>query len=307
MGVETDNLAITKNTAHGVSIVADGLDWREGDEVIFADCEYPANTYPWLAQEARGIVSRVVPTHPDGTLDPGDYARLISPRTRMIAVSWVQFSTGFRSDLAALAEIAHSHRALLLVDVIQGLGAFPIDLGALGVDIAATGSQKWLLGPLGVGGLYIHPNALNHLRLVNMGSGSVKDVRAFSPLGFDPKPNAQRYEEGTPNLAGIIGLSASLSLIEDVGIHTIADKILAITSYAAERLRRKGYQIVSPEGEGQRSGILIFRHPTLSSDELVSRLDSAGIIAAPRGGGVRFAPHFYINQDDMDRAIAALP
>ncbi|HEX5324242.1 MAG TPA: aminotransferase class V-fold PLP-dependent enzyme, partial [Capsulimonadaceae bacterium] len=242
-----------------------------------------------------------------GTLDPADYAKLISQRTRVIAVSWVQFGTGFRSDLAALAEIAHANGALLLVDVIQGLGAFPIDLLALGVDIAATGSQKWLIGPLGVGGLYIHPNALNHLRLVNMGSGSVKDVRAFSPLGFDPKPNAQRYEEGTPNLLGLIGLSASLSLIEEAGIEKIADRILAITAYAAEQLRRKGYEIVSPEIEGHRSGILIFKHPTVPSEELVALLDAAGVIAAPRGGGVRFAPHFYITEEHMDRAIAALP
>lgn len=307
MGVPADNLAFTKNTGHGISIVADGLDWREGDEVVFADCEYPANTYPWLAQEARGVVSRIVPTRTDGTLDPSDYAAHITAKTRVVAVSWVQFATGYRSDLAALAEIAHKHGALLLADVIQGLGAFPIDLSSLGVDIAATGSQKWLIGPLGVGGLYIHPDALNHLGLVNMGAGSVKDVRAFQPLGFNPKPNAQRYEEGTPNLIGIVGLSASLSLIEDAGIEKIGERILAITRYAAEGLRRKGYEIMSPLEDRRRAGILIFRHPSIASEELVTILENAGVVAIPRGGGIRFAPHFYLDESDMDRAIAVLP
>lgn len=307
MGVETENLALTKNTAHGISIVADGFDWREGDEVVFADCEYPANTYPWLAQSARGVVAKVVKTRSDGTLDPADYASALSDRTRLIAVSWVQFSTGFRSDLAALAEIAHSRGALLLVDVIQGLGAFPVDLSSLGVDIAATGSQKWLIGPLGVGGLYIRTNALNHIGLVNMGSGSVKNVGAFQSLGFDPKPNAQRYEEGTPNLIGMVGLAASLSLIEEAGIEKIAARILQITGYAADRLKSKGYEIVSPESGEHRSGILIFRHPSLSSEQLAQALESAGVIAAPRGGGIRFAPHFYLDESDMDRAVAALP
>lgn len=307
MGVEADNLALTKNTAHGISIVADGLDWREGDEVVFADCEYPANTYPWLAQSARGVVARVVQTRPDGALDPADYAEAMSARTRLIAVSWVQFSTGYRSDLAAFAEIAHARGALLLVDVIQGLGAFPIELRSLGVDIAATGSQKWLIGPLGVGGLYIHPNALNHLGLVNMGSGSVKDVRAFRSLGFDPKPNAQRYEEGTPNLIGMVGLSASLSLIEEAGIQNIAARIMAINCYAADRLKAKGYEIASPQSDKHRAGILIFRHPTLPSEQLAQALESAGVIAVPRGGGIRFAPHFYLEESDMDRAIGALP
>jgi len=307
MSVPMDDLAITKNTAHGISIVADGLDWREGDEAVFADCEYPANTYPWLAQKDRGVISKVVATRPDGTLEPADYASAMSSRTRIVAVSWVQFGTGYRSDLAALAEIAHKNGALLLVDVIQGLGAFPLDIVGRGVDIAATGSQKWLLGPLGVGGLYIHPNALNHLRLVNMGSASVKNVPAFSPLGFDPKPNAQRYEEGTPNLLGLIGLSESLSLIEEAGIANIAEQILAINRYAAEQLRRRGYEIVSPEREGHRSGILIFRHPTVPSEQLATSLQAAGVIAVPRGGGIRFAPHFYLNEGDMDRAIAALP
>jgi cysteine desulfurase / selenocysteine lyase len=306
-GIAEANLAFTKNTAHGISIIADGLDWRPGDEVIFADCEYPANSYPWLAQQDRGVVCKIVPTRPDYTISVDDYASAFTSRTRILAVSWVQFGTGFRADLAKLTELAHAHEALIVVDIIQGLGAFPIDLTDLGVDAAATGSQKWLLGPMGVGALYVHPTMLDHLRLVNMGALSVADAGEYHTLAFDPKPTVQRYEEGTPNIFGYCGLNAALEILEEAGAGAISERILSITRYAANVLERRGYIVDSPQDDSMRSGILMFHHPTRSTEDLIEALKSANVNAVQRGKLARFAPHFYTLENDIDRAVAALP
>ena len=307
MGVPVEHLAFTKNTAHGISIVADNLDWREGDEVIFADCEYPSNTYPWFAQKDRGVSVKIVPTQPDGTVLLEDYEKAFSARTRLVAVSWVQFTTGFRSDLPALIELAHRRGVLVLVDVIQGLGALPLDLTELGADFAAVGSQKWLMGLTGVGGLYVKPDALEHLRLGNMGAGSVKDVMAFSPLGFDPKPTAQRYEEGTPNVPGLVALEATLSLLQEIDAVVIEQEILSVTRHAMEGLKERGYVLLSPEEDAKRAGIVMFRHPTLPNEPIMKALADARINVVTRGGRVRFAPHFYNTNEDIDHALSVLP
>lgn len=307
MGVPTEDLALTKNTAHGLSIVADGLKWNDGDEVIFADCEYPANTYPWLAQESRGVKCVVLKTRPDGTVPVEDYAAAITAKTRVIAVSWVQFATGYRSDLAALAELAHAHGALLVADIIQGLGALPINVTELGVDIAATGSQKWLMGVVGTGGLYINPNVLDQLRLVNMGAGSVNNVLAFEPLGFDPKPTAQRYEEGTPNIPGSLGLLAAIELLKKAGADEVETRIRNVTRYAMDGLRSRGYNVLSPDADDIRAGIVLFQHPTYPNSVVMGALKAAKVHVVDRGGKVRFAPHFYNTEADFDQVFDALP
>jgi cysteine desulfurase/selenocysteine lyase len=306
MGASTENLAFTKNTAHGISIIADGFDWKSGDEVVFADCEYPANSYPWLAQQDRGVVCKVLKTRTDGTLRAEDYEAAMTERTRIIAVSWVQFTTGFRVDLAALTQLAHSKGALIVVDIIQALGALPLDVTALGIDFAATGSQKWLIGPLGVGGLYATPQALSHLRLVNMGAGSVNNAFEFDTLKFDVKPTVQRYEEGTPNIFGYAGLNAALEILEEVGQPAIADAIQNVTRYAMNGLRSHGYLVDSPDTDSDRAGIVMFHHPEHTCEAVSQALIAAKINVAVRGGRVRFAPHFYNTEDDIDRALDAL-
>ena len=145
------------------------------------------------------------------------------------------------------------------------------------------------------------------MRLVNMGAGSVENVGAFDPLVFTPKPNAQRFEEGTPNGLGLLGLEAALSLIEEAGIDAIGARVLALAAYAADALTRKGYIVTSPTDDAHRSGIVMFRHPTLGNDAVLQALDAAGIGAAVRGGKVRFSPHFYNTEEEIDQAVAVLP
>ncbi len=308
MGVPAEHLALVKNTGHALSLVADGLSLEPGDNVLLASCDYPAVVYPWYAQAWRGVEARLVPPRACGTLAPEDFADALDARTRVISISWVQFGTGFRADLAAFAALAHRNGAILIVDVIQGLGALPLDAAALGLDVVATGAHKWLMAPGGTGGLFIAPHVLDRMHLVNMGAFGVVDFTQFDPLVFHPKPTAQRYEEGTPNGLGLIGLDAALSLIEDVGIEVIGARVLELSSHAAAAVARRAYVVTSPQGEtAQRSGIVAFHHPALDNESVLKALAAAGVRAAVRGGRVRFAPHFYNTEDEIDRAVAALP
>ena len=307
MGVSAEHLALTKNTGHGLSIVADGLKLDAGDNAVSVSCEYPSVVYPWYAQADRGIETRLVTPKADGTWTADDLDAVMDDRTRVVTVSWIQFGTGFRCDLAAIADAAHARNALFIVDVIQGLGALPLNAEALGIDIAVTGSHKWLMAPPGTGGLYVAPHVLDRLRLVNMGAGSVVDMMKFDPLDFSPKPTVQRYEEGSPNGLGLVGLEAALSLLEEVGIEGIAAQILALTKYAAEKLDAKGYAVVSPREDAQRSGLVTFRHRSLPNESVLQTLADAGVVAAVRGGNLRFSPHFYNTTEEIDRAVDALP
>ena len=307
MGVPAEHLALTKNTGQGLALVADALRLEPGDNVVSVNCEYPSVVYPWYAQADRGIETRLIAPRADGTFTTDDLAAVMDNHTRVITLSWVQFGTGFRCDLAAFAELAHSSSALFVVDVIQGLGALPLKCEEWGVDIAVTGAHKWLMAPGGTGGLYIAPSALEQMRLVNMGALSVVDVVKFDPLDFNVKPNAQRYEEGTPNGLGLAGLDAALSLLEEIGTDTIAAQVLALTDYAAERLEARGYQVASPRADNQRAGLVMFQHPNRTNEAILQGLTDAGISAAVRGGKVRFSPHFYNTIEEIDRALAALP
>ena len=307
MGVPVEDLAITKNTGHGLSIVADALELSAGDNVVSADCEYPSVVYPWYARRDQGIETRLFPTQPDGTLSLEDAAARMDARTRVLTLSWVQFGTGFRADLKAWADLAHAHGAIFVVDVIQGLGALPLNAQELNLDVVATGVHKWLLAPGGTGGLYVAPQFLDRMRLVNMGAASVIDVAKFDPLDFQPKPTARRFEEGTPNGLGLYGLDAALSLLEEVGVEHIAVRVQELTRRATEGLDARGYRVASPRADGQRAGIVMFGHSEHDNDSIMAALTSAGVAAAVRGGKVRFAPHFYNTDEEIDRAVDALP
>ncbi len=307
MGVNPEHLAFVKNTGHGLSLIADGLKLSPGDNVVSVDCEYPSVVYPWYAQADRGIETRLATPRADGSFTPDDLAAKMDSRTKVVTLSWVQFGTGFRANLKAFADMAHAHGALLVVDVIQGLCALPLDLTAAGADMAVSGVHKWQLAPGGTGALYVAPHALDRLRLVNMGAGAVVDIMKFDPLDFNVKPSVQRYEEGVPNALGMVGLDAGLSLIEEAGIEAVGAQILSLSAYAADRLDARGYEVTSSRDDSSRSGLVMFRHPAHTNEDVLKSLTDAGVSAAVRGGRVRFSAHFYNTTDEIDRAVEALP
>jgi len=307
-GVESENIALMKNTTQGLGIVADGLRLDSGDNVVMAACEYPSVVYPWYGQAYRGIETRLVPVKDDGTFTVDDFAQHIDSRTRVLALSWVQFATGFRADLNAFAALAKAHNLIFIVDAIQAMGVVPFDARAVGIDVVVTGSQKWLLGPHGTGALYINAATLDRMNLVNMGACSVVDIIKFDPLTFNLKPTVQRYEEGTPNALGTIGTDQSVSILQDVGIENVQTRVFDLTRRAIDALDRKGYHVWSPREDDRRAGIVMFDHPDHASADLLQTMKTkAKVGGSVRNNRVRLSPHFYNTPDEIDTAIDALP
>lgn len=306
MGVTSADLALVKNTGHGLSIIADSLSLEPGDNVITVAEDYPSVVYPWLAQKSRGVETRVVAVKPDGSFNVDDVESKFDSRTRVLALSWVQFSSGYRISPRTYADLAHRHNALLVLDVIQGLGVHPLNAEAAQVDAVVTGAHKWLMSPSGTGALYVAPAMLDRMRLVNIGALSVKNFAAFDSSKFDLKDTAQRYEEGSPNGIGLVGLAESTSFLLECGIANIQDQILTLTDTLATGLTRLGFTVRSPRNNDEWSGLVMFSHNSKSNNEVLHLLEQRRIRAAIRGGYVRISPHFYNTAEDIALALEAL-
>jgi len=310
LGVPARDVAFVKNTTEGLGFVANGLSWRPGDRVVVPDREFPSTIYPWLGLRDLGVeVDIVQPVGPAGALPLEVFEATLqrgAGRVRVVAVSWVQFGRGWRADLAALATLCHEHGALLCADVIQGLGAIPADLAAWGVDFAMADAHKWLLGPEGIGVLYVAAEHRDRLRVLEPGWASVAHREEWDNLELDYDNSARRFEGGTYNLGGVAGLGASLDLLIDVGIGSVWAHVGSICDRLVEGLTDLGATVVSDRSPAHRSGIVTFTAPDMAGVELAERLDQRRVVASPRSGGVRFSPHGWNDHGDIDRALAAV-
>ena len=304
IGAQADEIAFVKNTSEGLSLVASGLDWRPGDNVIAVDGEYPSNIYPWFGLRRWGVETRlVVPVQ--GRVRADDVRTLIDGRTRLLSVSLVDWNTGGRTDLAALGTLCRERRLLFCVDGIQGVGALQVDVERDGIDCLAAGGHKWLLAPEGCGGLFVSRRVVDRLQSVLHGWKSVTDADTYLPYHFTPRPDAAKFESGTPPQLGLHALGAAVDLLLEVGVPSIEQRILEMTERLADGLRARGADIVSPRAPDARSGIVVFRlgdHP----DRLAAELNARGCVVRMRGGGIRVAPHFYNNEDDIARFLDIL-
>lgn len=306
IGADPDEIALTKNTPEGLSFVASGLGWRPGDSVVTTDLEFPANMVPWLNLRERGVQVRVVRSE-DGRVPTERLFEAIDASTRVLAISYVQFSTGFRSDLTRLAEFCRPRGVFLVADAIQAVGALAVDVRALGVDFLACASHKWLLGPFGMGWFYCRRDLLERLHPAEVGQGSVVERESFLDYRLEFLPSAARFECGAANMGGVPGLQASLDLLTSVGRERIIAAIDALTERLVEGMLARGCRVISSRQAGERSGIVSFTHPRRPSAEVRRRLHEADVIVSLREGLVRVSPHFYNSADDVDRLLAALP
>lgn len=306
-GGKASEIALVKNTSTGISMVAQGLKWEKGDNVIIAEGEFPANAYPWFNLEERGVEVRIV-KEKERRLFPEDFEALIDERTKLISVSWVEFATGFMNDISALGRICKKHGIYFCVDAIQGLGIFEVDVNACNIDFLAADGHKWLLAPEGIGILFVSERAIDDLHPHFVGWHSVEDPSNYLPYHFDKiRKDARKYEEGSPNLLGTYALGASLGFLLETGIKSIGERILSLTDNLAEGLKERGYEILSPRAAGEKSGILIFSAGSSEKDaRLYEYLGKNNIFAALRGGGVRFSPHFYNSEDEVEKVFAMM-
>lgn len=299
-----DEIVVMPNTAAGINTAANSLPLAAGDNVIILDSDYPANVYPWQNLVHRGIQVRQIAGR-DGGLDLDLLQAAIDRRTRVIALSSVMFASGCRNDLASVGALCRERGIFFVVDAIQSVGVLPVDVQAWNVDFLACGSQKWLLGEWGSGFLYCRRELLDQLAPgAYVGTYSVVDPLNYLDYNFTLQPNAERFNIGSQNWLGMAALDASLGLLLEVGIERVADRVLALTDLLIADLQRLGYAIRSPLDPARRSGIVAAEVP--EPEAACARLLEAGVVAAVRGGGLRFSPHFYTSEADVLRVGAAL-
>lgn len=310
IGASPDEIAFAPNTTWGINVVSEGLDWHEGDNVVTLADEFPTNLYPWLHLESRGVECRRVRTD-NGAIDYGELAAACDSRTRVVSVSWVGYQTGYRLDLDDVGEIAHAAGALLNVDAIQGLGVFPIDVAQSPIDFLATGGQKWLLGPEGIGFMYVRREHLDKLRPTMVGWNSVAEPFDYTNIDLTFKPAASRFSGGGWNMIGALAMGQSLRLLNAVGAHVISERVLEYTDLACERLASAGAVVVSNRdqrhrGGQQRSGIVFFELPGRDPIEFRKQCLERDIVLSCRSGKLRISPHAYNSEDDLQRLLDAI-
>ena len=305
IGARADEIAFVKNTTEGLVTVANGLDWRDGDNVIVADIEYPSNVYCWMRLAKRGVSIRWVKNE-GGRIPVDALAAAIDSRTRLISLSAVQFSNGYRHDLAATSQLCAERHVLLNLDAIQWVGALEMDVSKYHVDFLAVGGQKWLLAPIGTGFFYCNRNALDRLDPPSVGYHSVDKGEAHMDYELVYRPNAGRFEEALVNFPGIWGLDAAVKILLGLGSRQVERHVLGLVEFAAESLKRQGCEIVSPVGEHERSGILSFRPPRVDAEIAASRLHALGVDVAVRGGALRISPSYYNDRSEIERLVHEL-
>jgi selenocysteine lyase/cysteine desulfurase len=279
-----------------------GLDWRPGDRIVAFREEFPANYFPWKLLEAGRCNVDWLSVH-----EPLESIDTACRGARLLAISFVQYLSGFRADLNALGRICHSHGCFFLVDAIQGLGAFPLDVHTAHIDALAADGHKWMLGPEGCGILYVRQDRQDSVFPKEFGWTNVAGYNDYASRDMTLRADAGRYECGTLNTIGAYGLRASLELLLEIGVDRIGPVVQALTDQLAEGATRKGYAVLAEREPGNTSGILAINKPGLDSHAVVHKLKEQGIVAAPRQGWVRLSPHFYISPEEIDRVIAALP
>lgn len=314
IGAGPEEVALTVSTSHGLLILANGIPWRDGDNIVTAETEFSANVYPWLYLKRLGVETRFAPSH-DERIAVDDIAALIDERTRLVALSFVDYWTGFRNDLTAIGEICRERGIYFSVDAVQGLGGLRLDVNESQIDFLSAAGYKWLLSPHGTGIFFCRRDLIGELIPAMVSWRSV--VPGDYPPYKEPLwPDARRFEGSCPNWVGLYGLGQSLETILNVGPGWIEERIRALTDHLIEGLQVRGYGIISPIGSWkERSGIVTFDHEEHDLGDLHERLSEARVIVdsrytpgitSPYPSGIRVSPHFYNTVEEIDRLLEAL-
>jgi selenocysteine lyase/cysteine desulfurase len=299
-GCTPQDISIVRSTSEGLSLIAQGLGWSEGDEVLVGSEEFAANVSPWLALESRGVKIVRFP-QPDGRIDPKVVEEQMGDRTRLLAVSWVAFHTGWIAPLAQLGRLCRDRGVRCIVDAIQGLGVLPMHLGALGVDAVVADGHKWLLGPEGAGIMATSEDLRAELHPVISGwQNVVLAPQDYFLQRFECHTDGRKFEPGAANDIGVAGLAASLDLIATIGRDNIQARIETLARLLTRILLAHGWDVLSPGSGHPIAGIVAARHPSVAPTDARRRLLERRVVVSVRQGYVRFSPHFYTTRGELE-------
>ena len=307
INAKPDEVAFVKNTTEGLSFLANGLRWMTGDNVVTTNVEFPANIYPWMNLQARGVQLKTV-IEENGRLPVDRLIEAIDSRTRVVTISAVQYASGFRTDLATLGRACQDKGVILCVDAIQALGVLPIDVQAMHIDVLSADGHKWLCGPEGAGLFYCRKELLGHVKPSVVGWMCMKNANDYGNYQFEFRDDARRFDSGSYNLAGLYGLGASLELLLEIGIDNIWAHIRALTDRLVAGIRNKGYRIIGSRRENETSGIVAFISDVHDHTEIQRHLQQEHrLVIAVREGRLRSSPHLYNSPEEIDQLIELLP
>ncbi len=309
IGAGADEIALLGPTSLGLSLIANGLPWREGDEVLCYGGDYPANVYPWLDLRRHGVVVRYLQPPQPGEITPALVAAALTPRTRLVALASCHFFTGYRIDVDAIGSLLHERGILFSLDAIQTLGAFPTRIEH--VDFLSADAHKWLLGPCAAGIVYVKRKHFETLRPTLLGAWNVVAPNFIAQDEIEFVPSAQRYEPGVLNIIGIYGMMAAIDLLTGLGIEVVAARLLELKAHLLAQIEPLGFTTLGPRAGANASSITTFRHHSASSTRLFAALEEAGVVASLRHDRegrdfLRFSPHCYNTETELDTAVAAL-
>jgi len=309
VNADSNEVALVPNTSMGLSIIANLLEYPRGSNIVTSDLEFPSVVYPWLRVKMKSDLEIRYVRNVKGSLHLEEFEKTVNDRTVAVVVSHVEYGNGFKNDLKTIAEIAHEHGSLLVVDACQSAGAIGIDVKRQDIDFLATSCYKWLLGPCGAGFLYVREDLIEKAEPIFVGWASVKqeifetaDLWNNTQLIFSE--TASRFEVGTQSNISYVGAVAALKLILECGMEKIENRIMELTSYLIERLKEEGFMLQTPEDPLNRSGIVNFKVP--EPKEKVENLRRNGVIVSARMNGIRVSPHFYNTEDELERFLTCI-
>ena len=310
IGAKPSEIALLGPTSLGLSLVARGLDWHPGDEIICHREDYPANVYPWTDLERLGVkVIQLDPERP-GEITPETVAAAMTERTRLVALASCHFLSGYRIDVDAIGQLVHDRGALFCLDAIQTVGAFPTSVEH--VDFLSADSHKWMLGPMTAGIFYVAEEHFEILRPSLLGAWNVKSPQFIPQDAIDFEPGGRRYEPGVLNASGLHGMKAAIDLLLDVGIDRVGARLLAQKQRLVPGLTSRGYRVIGPEEGPTASGITTFTHEDKRKvAALIQHWQANGVVASARQDRagvphVRLSPHFYNTDEEIDRVLALM-
>jgi len=304
IGTVPERIAWVENVSNGLNILAQGLQWKTGDRIILNDIEFPSNVYPFLNLKKLGVEIDFAHSH-DGIVDVDDIEKLITPKTKLVSISLVQFLSGYRADMNAIGVLCRRHEIIFCVDSIQAAGVVKIDVQKSQIDFLTGGTQKWFMSSQGLSYLFVTEELQERIDQKNVGWASV--ANAWNLLDYDLtlKKTADRFQNGTINALGVAIFEASLNLFREVGILNIEQQVLENTKYFMERLEEINLNpILKNAKPNQQAGIVSFKHN--KANELFQKLEERRIYCAVREGMIRFSPHFYNTKDEINKVIDAL-